>query len=137
MLSLRSFCVLLLCLAMCSTATAQARKAKPKKPAPAKVELTFPPELPGGKQVVTDTSEAFLKPGETLREGVAIAKTPPTVDFLYYPGQNYEGKPWSNWGDGIAADGRDRGEHLLGLHHHAVSRPTSTAAGPLRSRLLR
>src|SRR5687768_9168814 len=86
------------------TASAHAQKAK--KPAAPKVEVTYPPTLPGGKQVVTDTSEAFLKPGETLREGVQIAKTPPTVDFLYYPGQNYEGKPWSNWGDGLAANGK-------------------------------
>src|SRR4029077_10163160 len=29
--------------------------------------------------------------------------------------------------------GRDEGQDLLRLHHHAVSRPTSTAAGPFRS----
>ena len=40
-------------------------------------ELPFPPTLPGGKQVVTDRSPEFLKPTETLRSGVAIAKTPP------------------------------------------------------------
>ena len=26
----------------------------------------------------------------------------PTVDFLYVPGQAYEGRPWSNWGDSLA-----------------------------------
>jgi fructose-specific component phosphotransferase system IIB-like protein len=31
-----------------------------------------------GKEVVTDTSEAFLKPPATLREGVAAAA--PTID---------------------------------------------------------
>ena len=38
----------------------------------------------------------------TLREYVAIAKTPPKVDFLYFPCQTYEPKPgvWSVWGDG-------------------------------------
>src|SRR5262249_5531218 len=83
-------------------APAAEKKAKAKPAKPAEPEITYPPKLPDGKQVVTDTSEEFLKPPSTLREGVAIAKTPPTVDFLYYPGQNYPGNPWSNWGDSIA-----------------------------------
>jgi hypothetical protein len=97
---------------------AQKKKAKPaaKQKAKAKTsEVTYPPKLPGGKEVVTDTSPDFLKPTETLREGVAIAKTPPTVDFLYYPGQNYPGNPWSNWGDSLAANGKyyaSIGDHL-------------------------
>src|SRR5262245_40686173 len=62
----------------------------------------FPPTLPGGKEVVTDTSDEFLKPAATLREGVAVARAAPTVDFLYFPGQTYEGKPWSGWGDSLA-----------------------------------
>ncbi len=77
--------------------------------------VTYPPELPGEKEVVTDTSDAFLKPPATLRAGVAVAKTAPTVDFLYYPGQTYPGKPWSNWGDSLAADGKyyaSIGDHL-------------------------
>jgi hypothetical protein len=87
-----------------------AQKAKPGAGEP-----TFPPTLPGGKEVVTDTADAFLKPPATLREGVAVAKTPPTVDFLYYPGQTYPGKPWSNWGDSLAANGKyyaSVGDHL-------------------------
>ena len=90
------------------------KQAAAKKKAAAQV-LTFPPELPGGEAVVTDTSEAFLLPPETLREGVAIAKTPPTIDFAYFPGQTYEGKPWSNWGDSTAAAGKYYtaiGDHL-------------------------
>jgi hypothetical protein len=78
-------------------------------------EPSFPPALPGGATVVTDTSDAFLKPPATLKEGVAIAQTPPTVDFLYYPGQDYPGQPWSNWGDGVAANGKYYsaiGDHL-------------------------
>ena len=67
---------------------------------------TFPPTLPDGRPVVTDTSEEFLKPPATLRKDVAVAKTPPAVDFLYYPGQDYEGNPWSNWGDSLAAGGK-------------------------------
>lgn len=51
----------------------------------------------------------FLKPTDTLVERVAIAKTAPTVDFLYFPRQDYEGKPWSNWGDSLAInDGFNR-----------------------------
>ena len=90
--------------------------AAPKDPAAAKgkkkplaVEtppLAFPPALPNGREVVTDTSAEFLRPTTELKPGVAIAKTAPTVDFLYYPGQNYEGKPWSNWGDSTVANGK-------------------------------
>ncbi len=69
-------------------------------------ELTYPPKLPGGKTVATDSSKSFLKPGENILPGVAIAKTPPTVDFLYYPQQTYPGNPWSVWGDSLAADGK-------------------------------
>jgi hypothetical protein len=69
-------------------------------------DLPYPPELPGGQAIVTDQSEAMLKPTETLREGVRIAKTPPKIDFVFYPGQNYPGKPWSNWGDGSVAGGK-------------------------------
>src|SRR5262249_9651650 len=81
----------------------------------ARGEPTYPPALPGGKEVVTDRSDDFLKPRAGLREGVAVAKTAPTVDFLYYPGQTYVGKPWSNWGDSVAANGKyyaSIGDHL-------------------------
>lgn len=77
--------------------------------------VTFPPHLPDGKQAVTDKTEEFLKRPVTLQEDVAVAKTPPTVDFLYFPGQDYEGKPWSNWGDSLAAGGKyyaSIGDHL-------------------------
>jgi hypothetical protein len=78
-------------------------------------ELSFPPRLPGGKEVATDKAAAFLRPSATLRDGVAVAKAPPTVDFLYYPRQTYPGKPWSNWGDSLAADEKyyaSIGDHL-------------------------
>ncbi|MFQ5732095.1 MAG: YncE family protein [Planctomycetaceae bacterium] len=68
--------------------------------------ITYPPKLPGGKTIVSDTSAEFLKPPASLKTGIAVAKTPPTVDFLFFPGQNYPGKPWSNWGDGTFADGK-------------------------------
>jgi len=78
-------------------------------------EVSYPPELPGGKAIVTDTSDAFLKPGATLRSGVAVAKAAPTIDFMYFPGQTYPGKPWSNWGDSLAVNGKyyaSIGDHL-------------------------
>jgi hypothetical protein len=77
--------------------------------------LVFPPVLRDGKPFVSDTSDAFLKPAETLQAGVAIARTPPTIDFAYFPGQDYEGKPWSNWGDSTATAGKYYtaiGDHL-------------------------
>lgn len=92
---------------------AEAQSAKARKSTA--VELPFPPKLPGGKLVVTDSSPAFLVAPETIGKDVLVAKTPPTVDFLYYPGQDYEGKPWSNWGDGLAARGKYYsaiGDHL-------------------------
>src|SRR5262245_14026093 len=77
--------------------------------------VSFPPELPGGKTAVTDTMEEFLKPLVSLKPGVTIAKTPPTVDFAYFPGQTYRGNPWSNWGDSTAVAGKYYtaiGDHL-------------------------
>jgi hypothetical protein len=65
--------------------------------------IDYPPRLPGGQQVASLTSDELLKPPTKLRAGVQIAKTPPTVDFLYYPGQDYPAKTWSAWGDGLAA----------------------------------
>ena len=102
---------------------ADAKKADAKKaaakPAPKKqlreTDVSYPPELPGGKTLVSDTSPEFLKPIVDLKSGVKIAKAVPTVDFMYYPGQNYVGKPWSNWGDSVAADGKYYsaiGDHL-------------------------
>lgn len=86
-----------------------------KKSKAATATLSFPPKLPGGLEVVTDTGPEFLKIASTLREGVTIAKTPPTIDFLYYPGQDYPGNPWSNWGDSLAVNGKyyaSIGDHL-------------------------
>src|SRR5262245_16429830 len=65
-----------------------------------------PPELSGGLAVATDRSPEFLKPVGPLASGVAVAKTPPTVDFLFYPEQTYPGHPWSVWGDGVATVGK-------------------------------
>ena len=63
-------------------------------------EVGYPPALPAGAPVVTDRTEEFLQRPESLPADVAVAKTPPTIDFLYYPEQTYAGHPWSVWGDG-------------------------------------
>lgn len=69
-------------------------------------DLAFPPKLPDGKEVHTVTSDEFLKAPATIGKDVIIAKTAPTVDFLYYPCQTYQAKIWSNWGDGLAVNGK-------------------------------
>ena len=66
-----------------------------------RADVSYPPKLPGGKTIATETSEAFLKAPESMKD-VPVAAVAPTVDFLYYPGQTYKGNPWSNWGDGLA-----------------------------------
>ena len=54
-------------------------------------ELPWPPILPGGKEIVTDCSPDFLKPSHTIQNDIEIAKAPPTIEFMYYPGQTYKG----------------------------------------------
>lgn len=71
-----------------------------------KQAVTFPPKLPDDEPVVTDKAKEFLTPPTTLKKDVDVAKEPPTVDFLYYPGQTYAGNPWSAWGEGLAANGK-------------------------------
>jgi len=85
-------------------------------------EARFPPRLPGGKAVATETSPELLRapPLMTLLGDVAIAKTPPTVDLLYYPCQTYRGNPWSCWGDGVAATGKALGVTSM-FYNYTVS----------------
>ena len=68
--------------------------------------LKYPPQLPGGKKFVVHTSRDFLNPGPNLRKGVDVAKTPPKVEFLYYPGQTYPGNPWCFRGVGCVWNGK-------------------------------
>jgi hypothetical protein len=78
-------------------------------------DATYPPALPGGKTYVIDTSDDLLKPPATLVKDVAVARTAPTVEFQYFPGQTYMGNPWSAWGDSVAANGKyyaSIGDHL-------------------------
>lgn len=72
-----------------------AAKPNPRYPLP------YPPKLPDGQTVVTESGPQFLKPGPNLREGVTIATVAPTIDFAYYPEQNYPGNPWSHRSDGF------------------------------------
>src|SRR5262245_58389643 len=77
--------------------------------------VSFPPELPRDQTAVTDTPVEFPKPPALLKPGIISAKTPPTIDFAYFPGQTYRGNPWSNWGDSPAIAGRYYtaiGDHL-------------------------
>ena len=104
--------VLAAVLACAADASAQSRKEKTP-------EAPLPPTLPEGKTSATDTSELFLKAPPGLKEGVAVAKAVPTVDFSYPPGQDYHGKPWSVWGDGLAANGK---YYLSFGDHHALGR---------------
>jgi hypothetical protein len=88
--------------------------AQKATPAP-KTAVSYPPTLAEGQEIVTDRSPDFLMPVGPLAEGVTVAQTPPTIDFLYYPGQNYPGNPWSVWGQGSALAGKyysSIGDHL-------------------------
>jgi hypothetical protein len=85
------------------------------EPLPAQQDVEFPPRLPEGKQFVSERANEFLEPPSTLAAGVVVAKTPPPVDVLYFPGQTYPGKPWSAWGEGLAVNGKyyaSLGDHL-------------------------
>ncbi len=78
-------------------------------------ELEFPPRLPGDQTIVRHSDAAFLEPPVELQPGVQVARQRPTIEFAYYPGQDYPGRPWSNWGDSLFANGRYYsaiGDHL-------------------------
>lgn len=116
----------LLTLGISFTVTAQDKPAKPAKPTPAKLApakpmFQYPPTLPDNQTVVTDKSDHFLKPASDLVDGVTIAKTAPEIDFMYYPGQDYAGKPWSCWGDGSSSGGK----YYSAIGDHASPRGTA------------
>jgi hypothetical protein len=93
----------------CSASAQETRPKRGKADRPAVVrdaDLPYPPTFADGQTVVTDSSPMFLQPPESLRQEVSIAKALPTIDFVFYPGQNYPGRPWSNWGDGSVANGK-------------------------------
>ena len=78
-------------------------------------DVSYPPELPNGQDRVTVTSLEFLKAPATILSDVTVAKTPPAIDLMFFPGQSYPGNPWSAWGDSLAAGGKYYaaiGDHL-------------------------
>jgi len=93
--------------AAAKAAAAKNAAPNPKPARPAKVVPPWiTPELPGGKSVVTDKSDDFLKAPEGILPDVKVAQAAPTVDFLFCPGQTFRGSIWSNWGDGSVAGGK-------------------------------
>ncbi|MBW3600127.1 MAG: hypothetical protein KY475_22995, partial [Planctomycetes bacterium] len=110
-MNIRSVTALTLILLIASSWAPDAFAQKRKE----KESIPYPPSLPGGERIVTfETKEVLSKPG-TIRPGVAVAKTPPKIDLLYYPGQSYPGNPWSVWGDSCATEGKYYsaiGDHL-------------------------
>ena len=91
---------------------------EPKKEG--KYALEWPPKLPGNKTVTTDKSVDFLEKPQNVRfeEGVEVAKTPPTIDLLYFPGQTFPGRLWSVWGDGSAHGNK----YYTGIGDHDAKR---------------
>jgi hypothetical protein len=87
-------------------ATGTSGPAQDAKKLKARYPLPYPPRLPDNKIVVTETAPLLLQPGANLRDGVDIARTPPVVDFAFYPEQNYPGNPWSHRSDGIVVGDR-------------------------------
>lgn len=112
----------------------KAPAAKADKAPTAATALTYPPVLPGDKQIVTDSSPEFLKPSPSLKEGVLVARTAPTVDFFFLPNQDHPGKPWSVWGDGCVSSGK----YYTAIGDHFAPRGTAQiyecdpAAGKVR-----
>jgi len=82
----------------------------------ARGELSYPPKLSGDKPVAREQSAKMLEaPTDTILEGVRIARTAPVIDVMFFPGQNYPGRPWSDWGDALYAEGcffAGIGDHL-------------------------
>lgn len=86
-------------------------------PAPAQKAAapTFPPQLPDNQTMFSDRAAAWLERPTGIQDGVVVATTAPLVQFLYFPGQDYAGRPWSNWGEGLFAGGiyyGSIGDHL-------------------------
>lgn len=100
--------------------TAETPPKDPAKKAAWKLQ-EYPPLLPDGAEVITDSSPEFLQvPAWAEDLGLdtsrfTVAKTPPTIDFMYFPEQNQRGNPWSDWGDGLAIDGK----YYAGIGDHA------------------
>ncbi len=86
--------------------SASTLEAQPKRKVIRDEDLPYPPQLKGGQGIVTVKSPRLLQKPEGLLSEIDVAKAVPTVDFIYFPNQDYPGKPWSNWGDGVVANGK-------------------------------
>ncbi|NQT94326.1 MAG: hypothetical protein HQ559_16320, partial [Lentisphaerae bacterium] len=89
----------------------------------------YPPALPDGAKVATDTAPEFIQmpPGIVFSGKFTVAKTAPTIDFAYYPGQGHVGNPWSDWGDGAAVSGKYYsaiGDHKFDAYLYEYDAPT-------------
>lgn len=110
------------CLLLAGVGTPDAQETAPpgsKRKKVAVEPLPFPPALPDGKTILRVESASFLKPPGPLDARVQIAKTPPVVEILYYPGQTYAGKPWTCWARGTF--GPD-GTHYAAIGDHISPR---------------
>ena len=97
---------MLAALALPAIANAQATSRPAKPNSLSHKDVAYPPTLPGGVTVVTDSSDDFLKSPIALNSDVTIAKTAPTITFMYFPGQDWAGNPWSAWGDSLFVNGK-------------------------------
>lgn len=89
--------------------------ARQSRPRPKEVQPDYPPRLPGGRSAIRDASAAWLQRPAGIDAAVTVAKTPPVVEFCYFPGQDYPGKPWSVWGESLFHRGKlytAIGDHL-------------------------
>lgn len=63
-------------------------------------------EAPGAESTVAairhlEPSPLLLKQPDALKADIAVANTPPALDFAIYPAQWAGGKLWSSWGDSL------------------------------------
>jgi len=98
---IRSFYCLALLFALVASQVSWGQPPKIDPKLKLKNPLPYPPKLADDKTYVTESTPDFLKPGPNLKEGVLIAEKAPTVDFAFYPEQNYPGNPWSHRSDGF------------------------------------
>jgi len=114
-MSLTSIRIVLICVGLVASSATMIRAQGGGPPRTIKNKLEFPPRLPGGNAFVTVRDRLLLQRSPQIADQVAVATEVPTVDFLYVPGQAYEGRPWSNWGDSLAVGEKyytSIGDHL-------------------------
>jgi len=89
----------------------------------------------GGLKTVP--ADGLLERPAGIDPEVTVAKVAPKVDVMLYPGQNYDGNPWSVWGDGVVHQGHywsAIGDHLAPAGNAFVYR-FDPASGELTRRV--